>query len=70
VDPGNATDRLLRDLGQGAGCVHHDDVDAIAAALERLVADPPPPVAPEDLQPWDRAGITARYAELLEALVA
>jgi glycosyltransferase involved in cell wall biosynthesis len=68
VDPGNATDTLLRSLGQGAGCARHDDVAAIAAALERLATDPPAPVAAEALQPWNRAAVTERLAALLEEL--
>jgi glycosyltransferase involved in cell wall biosynthesis len=68
VEPGNATHRLLDGLGQGAGCVPHDDVDAIAAALDRLTAAPPPPVDPADLDRWDRTAITRRLAALLDGL--
>jgi glycosyltransferase involved in cell wall biosynthesis len=70
VAPGNATDQLLRGLGQSAGCVPHDDTAAIAAAIERLASDPPPPVEPEQLERWNRARITERLAALLDELAA
>jgi glycosyltransferase involved in cell wall biosynthesis len=66
VDEGNATHRLLESLGHGDGCVPHNDVDAIHAALTRLADDPPPPVLPERLEPWNRAAITKRLAALLD----
>lgn len=68
VEPGNALDGLLRSLGQGAGCVRHDDVDGIVAALQRLADDPPPPVPAADLLPWSRRDIAGRVAALLDEL--
>lgn len=70
VEPGNATDRLLRDVGQGAGCVRFDDVDAIAAGLQRLADAPPAPVPEAALARWDRSRITERLVALLEELTA
>lgn len=70
VDRGNALDSLLQGLGQGAGCVSHDDPAAIADGIRRLASDPPPPVAPEALAPWDRSAIAARAAVLLDRLTA
>lgn len=70
VDPGNETDALLRDLGQGAGAAQHDDAGAIAAALLRLADDPPPPVPPERLAEWDRSQVAARMAAMLDGLVS
>jgi glycosyltransferase involved in cell wall biosynthesis len=58
--------QLLRRLGQDAGLAAPDDPDAIAAALERLLADPPPPVRPEALADYDRDRIAERYATLLD----
>lgn len=62
--------RLLERLGQGAGVAPHDDVNMIAAAVERLAAAPPPPTAAELLEPWSRAGGTAAWASLLDRLLA
>ena len=70
VDEGNDLHRLLESLGQGAGCARHDDPAAIAAAIERLAADPPPPAPPGALAAWDRSAIAARVAALLDDLVA
>jgi glycosyltransferase involved in cell wall biosynthesis len=68
VDRGNALHALLEQLGQGAGCVAHDDPAAIAAAIARLIEEPPPPVPPEALAPWDRSRIAGDVAALLEEL--
>jgi glycosyltransferase involved in cell wall biosynthesis len=70
VDDGNDLHRLLESLGQGAGCARHDDPAAIAAAIERLAADPPPAAPPEALAAWNRSAIAARVAALLDGLVA
>jgi glycosyltransferase involved in cell wall biosynthesis len=70
VAPGNATDQLLRGLGQGAGCVPHDDTAAIAAAIEQLASEPPAAVEPQQLERWNRARITERLAALLDELAA
>src|SRR5205807_5311239 len=45
--------RLLRRLGQEAGLAPPDDPRAIAAALERLLASPPPMVPPKALAEYD-----------------
>jgi glycosyltransferase involved in cell wall biosynthesis len=70
VDHGSALHSLLRELGQDAGCVRHDDVEGMAAAIRRLADDPPPPVAVADLARWDRSVIAGRVAELLDELVS
>jgi glycosyltransferase involved in cell wall biosynthesis len=61
---------LLRGLGQDAGLARPDDPGAIAAALERLLASPPPMVPPEALAEYDRARIAKRYAELLDEVAS
>lgn len=60
------TARLLTRLGQDKGLAPPEDPEAIAAAIERLLADPPPPVPPEALAEFDRDRIAARYAVLLD----
>jgi glycosyltransferase involved in cell wall biosynthesis len=67
---GSDTARLLERLGQNAGVAPPDEPVAVAAALERLLADPPPPVPPEALAEFDRDRIADRYAELLEAVAS
>jgi glycosyltransferase involved in cell wall biosynthesis len=64
--PGSEAARLLERFGQGTGLAPPDDPSAIAAAIERLLADPPPPVPPEALADFDRDRIAARYGELLD----
>jgi glycosyltransferase involved in cell wall biosynthesis len=70
VDDGNALHKLLRSLGQETGCVRHDDPEAIAAGIRRLLDDPPPPAPPEALAPWNRAEVARRLVTLLEELRA
>jgi glycosyltransferase involved in cell wall biosynthesis len=70
VDRDNDLDRLLRELGQNAGCAPHDDPVAIAAALVRLVEEPPLPAPPEALAPYDRRRVAERAAAMLNELVA
>ena len=60
------TARLLERVGQQAGLAPPDDPVAIAAALERLLTNPPAPVDPEALDEYNRDRIAARYAALLE----
>ena len=64
--PGSDLARLLQRLGQDAGLAAPGDVAAIAAAIERLLDAPPPPVDPAALAEFDRDRIAARYAGLLE----
>jgi glycosyltransferase involved in cell wall biosynthesis len=59
---------LLRELGQDAGLAPPDDPGAIAAALERLLARPPAPVAEAVLARFDRSRVAADYARLLDRL--
>ena len=60
------TARLLERVGQQAGLAPPDDPVAIAAALKRLLTNPPAPVDPEALDEYNRDRIAARYAALLE----
>jgi glycosyltransferase involved in cell wall biosynthesis len=66
TNPASDTARLLERLGQDAGVAAPDDADAVAAAIERLLDEPPPPVPPEALAEFDRDGIAERYAALLD----
>jgi glycosyltransferase involved in cell wall biosynthesis len=66
--PGSDTERMLRRLGQDAGCAPPGDEAAIAAAVGRLLDTPPPPVDPAELEPWDRAAVARRLAALLDRL--
>lgn len=66
VAAGSETARLLGRLGQQVGIARPDDPTAIAAALEALLADPPPPVPPKALADFDRERMADRYAALLE----
>jgi len=62
--------RLLERLGLEIGLAPPNDPAAIAAAIERLLAEPPPPAAPESLAEFDVEQIAARYAELLDDVVS
>jgi glycosyltransferase involved in cell wall biosynthesis len=66
ASPGSDTARLLERLGQDAGLAPPHDPVAIAAAIERLLAAPPPPVPPDALADFNADSIGARYAELLD----
>jgi glycosyltransferase involved in cell wall biosynthesis len=66
--PDSALRRLLERLGADDGVALHDDPPAIAAAIERLLADPPAPLAPEQLAPFDRRRVAADVAALLDEL--
>jgi glycosyltransferase involved in cell wall biosynthesis len=65
---GSDTDRLLRSLDQAAGIAPPDDEKAIAAAVERLLADPPTPVPPELVSEYNRETVARRIAALLARL--
>ncbi|MEA2184928.1 MAG: hypothetical protein QOF69_4113 [Solirubrobacteraceae bacterium] len=67
--PGSAMERLLHQLGQDGGCARHDDPDAIASAIERLLDTPPAPVHPRELAQYDRAALTRQLAGLLAEVV-
>jgi colanic acid biosynthesis glycosyl transferase WcaI len=66
ASPKSDTARLLQSLGQDAGLASPNDPAAIATAIERLLADPPPSVPPEALADFDRDRMARRYAELLD----
>jgi glycosyltransferase involved in cell wall biosynthesis len=68
TNPGTETERLLQRLGHDAGCAPPGDEDAIAHAVCRLLATPPPPVDPAALAPFNRATIAERLATLLNRL--
>jgi len=68
--PNSDSARLLERLGQDAGLALPDDPAAIAAAIERLLANPPPPAPPEALAEFDADRIAARYAELLDEVAS
>ncbi len=48
---GGAVERLLGELGVDAGCARHDDPASVAAAVRRLLDDPPAPIPAERLAP-------------------
>jgi glycosyltransferase involved in cell wall biosynthesis len=64
--PSSDTARLLERLGQEAGLASPDEPAAIAAAIDRLLTNPPPPVPPEALGEFDRDRMAERYAALLD----
>lgn len=68
--PGSDTERVLCALGADAGCVPGDDAPAVAAAVRRLLDDPPPAVPLDRLAPWSRSTIADTTANLLETLTA
>jgi glycosyltransferase involved in cell wall biosynthesis len=67
--PGSDTERVLTQLGAGAGCVAGDDPSAIAAALRGLLDDPPAAVPIDRLTPWSRSQVADQTAALLDELV-
>jgi glycosyltransferase involved in cell wall biosynthesis len=67
--PGSDTDRFLRELAQDAGLASPNDEDSIAAAVIRLLDDPPPTVAPERLAAYDRNQVAVQIAALLDDLL-
>lgn len=69
ITSGGATECLLRELGQDAGCARVGDQHSVAVALRRLLTDPPAPVEPARLRGWDRARLAGDYAALLDQLV-
>lgn len=66
VSENGDTAHFLRRLGRDAGLAEPDDPPGIAAAIERLIAEPPPPVEPEALGDYDRDRMAERYAALLD----
>lgn len=70
ITSGGAAEKLLRELGQGAGCAREDDAAGVVEALRRVVETPPSPVEPDVLARWDRARVAADYAALLDEVVA
>ena len=66
--PDSALGRLLERLGADAGVARHDDPPAIAATIERLLDDPPEPLEPERLAPFDRRHVAGDVAALLDEL--
>jgi glycosyltransferase involved in cell wall biosynthesis len=64
---GGATEALLRRLRVDQLCARLDEPASIEAALNRIRAgDLPPPVPPEQLEPYERPRLARRVAELLE----
>jgi len=68
--PESDTARLLERLGQDAGVAPPEDPQAIAAAITRLLDEPPEAAAPEALAEFDRDLVAARYAALLDELAS
>jgi glycosyltransferase involved in cell wall biosynthesis len=67
ISHGGATEALLRRLGADELCARLDDPASIDAALERIGSgDLPPPVLPARLAEYERPGLAARLADLLE----
>jgi len=66
TSPSSDTARLLERLGQDAGVAPPDDPVAIAAAIDRLLTNPPPLVSPDALGEFDRDRMAERYAALLD----
>jgi glycosyltransferase involved in cell wall biosynthesis len=62
------TERLLQVLAQGAGVAAPDDETAIATVALRLLDNPPPPVAPEQLFEYDRNAVAMQIAALLDTV--
>jgi glycosyltransferase involved in cell wall biosynthesis len=70
VTSGGAVEGLLTTLGQDAGCARVGDVESITSALGRLLASPPPPLAVERIEGWNRHRVANDYAALLHELVS
>lgn len=66
--PGSDTERLLHALGHDHGTALPADEAAIAAAVIRLLADPPAAVDPQLLAGYDRDAIALKVAGLLEGV--
>jgi len=68
TNPGSESERLLRRLGQDAGCAPPGDEAAVARTVARLLDAPPMPVDAAALAPFSRAAIAERVAALLDRL--
>jgi glycosyltransferase involved in cell wall biosynthesis len=68
VSDDSAMERLLRRERIDAEIAAHDDCEAIAAALARLLDDPPPPAPLEQIAAYDRSRIAAELAAMLDAV--
>jgi glycosyltransferase involved in cell wall biosynthesis len=68
IGPDSALGRMLARLSHDRGVAPHDDPAAIAAAIERLLTEPPDPVSPALLAPYDRSRVAERVRDLLEEL--
>jgi glycosyltransferase involved in cell wall biosynthesis len=66
ASPGSDMARLLERLEQDTGLATPHDPASIAAAIERLLADPPPPLPPGALADFDADQMAGRYAALLD----
>lgn len=65
VTDGGATEALLRRLGADRFCARLDDPASIRVAIDRLLAEDPPPLPASELAPYSRAQIADATAELL-----
>lgn len=71
ISHGGATEALLHRLGADQLCARLDDSGSIEAALERIRAgNLPPPVAREQLEPYERPRLAARLSELLDEVAS
>jgi len=67
LSDGGATEALLRRLGAHRWCARLHDEEAIAAAIDDLLACTPPPLSPDALAPYDRLRLAAAMSELLDS---